>query len=52
MCEEAGDFLVDGVVLEVGGKNKAKKRADYVIRDNIDIPHENMISLRLLGFMY
>jgi len=50
--EEAGDFLVDGVILEVGGKNKTKKRADYVIRDNIDLPHGNVIPLWLLGFMY
>jgi hypothetical protein len=50
--EEAGDFLVNGSVIEVGGKSKAKKRADYVIRDNIDLPHRNMIPLWLLGFMY
>jgi hypothetical protein len=50
--EEAGDFLVNGSVIEVGGKSKAKKRADYVIRDNIDLPHRNIIPLWLLGFMY
>jgi hypothetical protein len=50
--EEAGDFLVNGSVIEVGGKSKAKKRADYVIRDNTDLPHKNIIPLWLLGFMY
>ncbi|TYB87858.1 MAG: ATP-binding protein [Kosmotoga sp.] len=50
--EEAGDFLVDGAVIEVGGKNKSKKKADYVIRDNIDLPNRNIIPLWLLGFMY
>jgi hypothetical protein len=50
--EEAGDFLVNGSVIEVGGKSKAKKSADYVIRDNTDLPHKNIIPLWLLGFMY
>lgn len=50
--EEAGDFLVNGSVIEVGGRSKAKKRADYVIRDNTDLPHRNIIPLWLLGFMY
>lgn len=50
--EEAGDFLVNGSVIEVGGRSKAKKKADYVIRDNTDLPHRNIIPLWLLGFMY
>ncbi|MGC9384813.1 MAG: ATP-binding protein [Kosmotogaceae bacterium] len=50
--EEAGDFLVNGSVIEVGGRSKAKKKADYLIRDNTDLPHRNIIPLWLLGFMY
>ncbi len=46
------DFLVDGIKVEVGGMKKEKKKADFVLRDDIDIPEENIIPLWMLGFEY
>ena len=43
------DFIYDGLKIEVGGKNKKIKRADYVIRDDVDIPALNIIPMWLLG---
>lgn len=43
------DFTCDGLKIEVGGKNKKIKRADYVIRDDVDIPALNIIPMWLLG---
>ena len=36
--------------IEVGGKNKAPKQADVVVRDDIDLPGKKSIPLWLLGF--
>ncbi len=46
------DFVVDGVSIEVGGKNKRRKEADFVVRDDIDIPHSENLPLWVLGFQY
>lgn len=35
--------------LEVGGLNKKPKQADYVIRDDIDLPLRNAIPVWVLG---
>ena len=50
--EREYDFLIDQFKVEVGGKNKNPKRADFVLRDDVDIPDENMIPLWMLGFEY
>jgi predicted AAA+ superfamily ATPase len=47
-----GDFLVDGLLIEVGGKQKKRKKADYVIRDDSDRPVGNGIPLWSLGMLY
>lgn len=46
------DLIVDSNKVEIGGKKKSLKSADYVIRDNIDLPYDNVIPLWMLGFEY
>jgi predicted AAA+ superfamily ATPase len=46
------DFLIDKFKIEVGGKNKKSKKADFVLRDGVDIPDGNVIPLWMLGFEY
>ncbi|WP_129408583.1 ATP-binding protein [Marinitoga lauensis] len=50
--EEDGDFIWNGIKIEVGGRNKKIKNSDFVIRDDIDIPLKNKIPLWLLGFLW
>jgi predicted AAA+ superfamily ATPase len=50
--ERNGDFLINETLVEVGGKNKKKKHADFVIRDDTDVPHLNCIPMWTLGFQY
>lgn len=47
------DFIVsDTIHLEVGGKNKSLKKADWVIRDDLTYPDRNALPLWLLGMSY
>jgi len=50
--ETVCDFILDNYKIEVGGRNKTIKNADYVIRDNLDVAYENVIPLWMLGFEY
>ncbi|AEX84879.1 putative ATPase (AAA+ superfamily) [Marinitoga piezophila KA3] len=50
--EEYGDFVIDEKLIEVGGKNKKIKKADFVLKDDIEIPVKNSIPLWLIGFLY
>lgn len=54
--EKKGDFSVKlddkEYVLEVGGKSKTPKSADFVMRDNTDYPAGNAIPLWLIGMMW
>ncbi|KAA0257650.1 ATP-binding protein [Deferribacter autotrophicus] len=50
--EKDCDFIVDDIKVEVGGKNKKMKNADFVISDEIDVPVRNKIPLWMLGFLY
>lgn len=54
--EKEGDYIAttgrNSITLEVGGKNKKPKNADYVLRDNTDYPAGNAIPLWLLGMMW
>ncbi|AEX85534.1 putative ATPase (AAA+ superfamily) [Marinitoga piezophila KA3] len=50
--EQDGDFVWNGIKIEVGGKNKKIKNSDFVIRDDIDLPLKNKIPLWLLGFLW
>ena len=47
------DFTVDNKVrIEIGGPSKKLKKADWVIRDNLDVASGKTIPLWTLGFMY
>ncbi|MGK5085193.1 AAA family ATPase [Bdellovibrionota bacterium FG-1] len=51
--EKECDMIVDEKIsLEIGGATKKKKKADWVIRDNIDLPAPGVIPMWLLGFGY
>ncbi|NUU99618.1 ATPase AAA [Marinitoga sp. 1154] len=50
--EEDGDFIWNGIKIEVGGKNKKIKKSDFVIRDDIDLPIKNKVPLWILGFLW
>ena len=50
--EIPGDFLVDKMTLEIGGKNKKLKGADFVIRDDMEMPGTRSIPMWSLGMMY
>ncbi len=46
------DFIANGLRLEVGGQKKQAKAADFVIRDNVDLPSGNVIPMWLIGMGY
>lgn len=50
--ERRGDLIVDDFSIEVGGKTKQKKRADFVVRDDIDLPVGKAIPMWIWGFLY
>ncbi|MDQ3235665.1 MAG: AAA family ATPase [Pseudobdellovibrionaceae bacterium] len=50
--EVDGDLVIDGMLVEVGGKQKKRKKADFVIRDDSERPIGNGIPLWSLGMMY
>jgi len=50
--ERICDFVVDDATLEVGGKSKSGKAADFVVRDGLDVPLPGVIPMWLLGMMY
>ena len=43
------DFMVNDIRVEVGGRTKKTKSADFVIRDNVDLPSGKSIPLWLIG---
>ena len=50
--EEEYDFLVDRWKVDVGGSGKARKGADIVVRDNVDLPADHVLPLWMLGLEY
>lgn len=49
--EKIADFEIDDLSVEVGGKSKKIKKADFVIRDDIDMPGKGVLPLWSLGMM-
>jgi hypothetical protein len=47
--ETKGDLIFNGTHLEIGGANKKPKLANFVIRDDIDLPVGNAIPMWMLG---
>lgn len=50
--ESEYDYEVSGIKIEIGGKNKKFKKADFVIRDDIDIPVGNKIPMWLISLSF
>ncbi len=50
--EEDYDYLVDGKKIEVGGKKKDTKSADFVISDDLELPVRNRLPMWLLGMVW
>lgn len=51
--DSTGDFVVDGgTTIEVGGRSKRAKSAEFVVRDDLDVPTRNAIPMWALGFGY
>ncbi|WP_448377139.1 ATP-binding protein [Fervidobacterium sp.] len=46
------DLIFNGIRLENGGANKKPKLADFVIRDDIDLPVRNAIPMWVLGMRW
>ena len=54
---DKGDFELDGLLFEIGGKNKTQKQLAgqinaFIIKDNIESGYKNTIPLWLFGFLY
>jgi len=52
-----GDFIVNGYIFEIGGKNKTKKQIknlenSFVVKDDIEIGSKDIIPLWVFGFLY
>ena len=50
--ETEGDFLIDKKVVEIGGKNKKIKKADILLRDDIQSASNHIFPLWSMGFLY
>ena len=50
--EREGDFVVEGKLIEMSGKGKKRKGADFVIRDDLDVPLRNSIPMWILGLLW
>jgi predicted AAA+ superfamily ATPase len=50
--EEEYDYLVKGIKIEVGGRKKELKGADFVIVDDLEVPVKNRLPLWLLGLLW
>ena len=54
--EIKGDFVITidkkKISLEVGGQKKRAKQADFVVRDDTDVPAGKSIPMWALGFLY
>lgn len=50
--ERLGDFETSDITLEIGGKDKKLKGADFVIRDDIESPARKVLPLWSLCMMY
>jgi predicted AAA+ superfamily ATPase len=50
--EVDSDFQIDNYQIEVGGSSKKRKQADYVVRDNIDLPADQVLPMWMLGLQY
>ncbi|HEU4607847.1 MAG TPA: hypothetical protein VFS31_07035, partial [Chitinophagaceae bacterium] len=52
-----GDFLANGITIEVGGKSKSAAQVKHLTKyliaaDNIEVGSENKVPIWLFGFLY
>jgi len=52
-----GDFLIDGTTYEIGGKSKTRKQLrevfnGFVVQDDIEVGHNNILPLWKFGLLY
>lgn len=52
-----GDFMVNKIIFEVGGKTKSNRQIEtiknaFLVKDNIEYPAGNALPLWLFGFLY
>ncbi|MBW6481650.1 MAG: AAA family ATPase [Vicingaceae bacterium] len=52
-----GDFFIDNITFEIGGKNKSNSQIlntdnSYLVKDDIVVGYQNIIPLWLFGFLY
>ncbi len=57
MASKISDFRINGLTFEIGGKNKTQKQIrtasnGYVVKDDIEYSHANIIPLYLFGLTY
>lgn len=57
ITSSVADFMVEGYTFEVGGRNKGKKQIDgienaYIVKDDIEFGHGNVVPLWSFGFNY
>lgn len=50
--EEDGDYVVDQILFEVGGKGKSLKKADFVIKETLDDVYAREWPLWMFGFLW
>ena len=50
--EEEGDFVIDGLKVEVGGKKKVKSKADIIFADDLEVPIGKKYPLWVLGLIF
>lgn len=49
---EIDDIKMGNIKIEIGGKDKKRKKADYVISDDIELPVKKKLPLWLLGMLW
>ena len=57
MCSPVSDFYVDGMTFEIGGRKKGKKQITdvdngFIVRDDIEMGHSNILPLWAFGLLY
>ena len=50
--EKECDYIINGIKFEIGGRNKKRKNAEYIVSDDLDIPLGNRLPLWMAGFQY
>ena len=56
-CSEKGDFNINNITFEVGGKSKSREQIKdlknaYIVKDNIEYSHLNVLPLWAFGLNY